>query len=86
MNCYEDLGSWSHPVPPCSDCEFLNGTLQFIELERRGLIDLSLRPRHTNADASRLVNEDLNDRLTRLTRLRDCTLEVLFKHQNLEHV
>jgi len=79
-------GSTNHS---CGDCAVLTEALRDIEQQRREAEDEHLlkMATSTNRDAERLsAEDDLHQRkLNKLLRRRDCALEVLLKHQSLEH-
>ena len=73
----------------CADCEILTEALRDIERERREAEDEENERLFSGSiTAQQELLRDEKDYLTRMKKLehrRDCALEVLFKHQQLEH-
>jgi hypothetical protein len=73
----------------CEDCRILTEALRDMEEQRREAEDERLRggslSPSDDIDALDRANEAYMEKLRKLEHRRDCALEVLFKHQALDH-
>lgn len=73
----------------CGDCETLTEALRDLEQQCREVEDgrMSIVPNlwRRDSDASFNEEEEYLARLKKIEHRRDCALEVLLKHQRMEH-
>jgi len=79
-NCQDELGT-DDLDRHCGDCDVLTDALRNFEQQRRQAED----ERWRQPDGSDEGDEAYLAKLKALEHLRDCALEVLLKHQSLEH-
>ncbi len=72
----------------CEDCRVLTEALRDMEQQCREAEDEAYRDFTNSRDVDEMTREEdaYLAKLSKLQRRRDCALEVLLKHQGLEHV
>jgi hypothetical protein len=86
MADYDHLETCDFETPHCVDCDFLIEALRDLEAQCREAEDqFAVCSTGMTGEQWQRVQSERSARLSKLEYRRNCALDILFKHQELEH-